>query len=109
MKLSTFLPIILALATPTFSCSYYKRCWCEMTNITYEKKEHQNVPWDEHTVTACREPGEIGYDGIHNFKTCFRYKQRFPPFLRSYSIKNCDWRNQCQDAGASTGYCVEKI
>ncbi|RDI88445.1 hypothetical protein Vi05172_g1105 [Venturia inaequalis] len=109
MKLSTFLPVILALATPILSCHHFKRCWCQLDDQTYQGKEHQNIASDEHTVKACREPGTIGYDGVNNFKTCFRFKKRWPPFLGSYSIKNCNWNNQCRDAGASAGLCTQRL
>ncbi|KAE9983081.1 hypothetical protein EG328_010318 [Venturia inaequalis] len=109
MKLSTFVPIVLVLASPTFSCSWYKRCWCQLNDQTYQGKEHQNIPWDNSTVTACTDPGEVGYDGVNNFKTCYRFKWKKPKLAGWFAIDNCKWRKECEEAGASTGYCTEKV
>lgn len=109
MKLSTLLAALLVLATPVLSCAHYKQCWCQKNNQTYNGKQNQNIPWDESTAKACREPGKVIYNGVDNFKMCYRYKNRFPAFIPSYSINNCDWNDQCKKEGADAGYCKDKL
>lgn len=109
MKISTFLPAILALATPILGCAHYKTCWCQKNDQIYNGLAHQNIAWDESTVKACREPGQVIYNGKQNWKVCYRYKKRFPSFVPSYSINNCDWNDQCRKNDADAGYCTDKL
>ncbi|RDI86109.1 hypothetical protein Vi05172_g3679 [Venturia inaequalis] len=120
MKIATLIPtVILALfTTTTIGCATYKVCWCELLNTTYKGKPNQNVPWDDMTQAACREPGKIQYRNMYNHKVCWRFNER--TFITAQGIDNCSWKNQCEDEyekklgkekykkGMITGYCAER-
>ncbi|CAI0647430.1 hypothetical protein CGCSCA5_v007215 [Colletotrichum siamense] len=109
MKLSALFAVAALAVASTEACAKYKHCWCERDNFEFQGKVQDNVPWDDDTVKACADnSGEVGYYG-QNFKECYRYKKNFIALIPSKAINNCDWTKSCVAAGASTGYCRDKI
>ncbi|KAK1579892.1 uncharacterized protein LY79DRAFT_521818 [Colletotrichum navitas] len=108
MKLSViFVTLALAISSAQ-ACARYKTCWCERSNVEYQGKIQDNIAWDEDTVKACAGTGEAGYYG-QNFQECYRYKSSRWWFIKAKAINNCDWTDKCIAAGATIGYCRDKI
>ncbi|OLN85350.1 hypothetical protein CCHL11_09872 [Colletotrichum chlorophyti] len=109
MKLSTLFAAAALVVASTEACAKYKHCWCVKDQFEWQGKIQDNIAWDESTVKACTaSSGESGYYG-QNFKECYRYKKNFFAFIPSKAINNCDWTEECQKAGASKGWCRDKI
>nr|XP_036578899.1 uncharacterized protein CTRU02_11153 [Colletotrichum truncatum]KAF6786282.1 hypothetical protein CTRU02_11153 [Colletotrichum truncatum] len=109
MKLSMLGAIAMLAVASTEACAKYKNCWVRERPGRIPGKVQNNIAWDDDTVKACAaSSGESGYYG-QNFKECYRYKKNFFAFIPSKAINNCDWTKRCQEAGATRGWCREKI
>ncbi|KAK2023270.1 hypothetical protein LX32DRAFT_571998, partial [Colletotrichum zoysiae] len=109
MKLSVIFATLAVAISSAQACAKYKTCWCERSGVEYQGKIQDNIAWDEDTAKACEGTGEAGYYG-QNFQECYRYKKGgFLFFQHAKGIENCEWTEKCIAAGATIGYCRDKI
>ncbi|EFQ34678.1 hypothetical protein CGRA01v4_14131 [Colletotrichum graminicola] len=107
MKLSVILATLALAVSSAQACAKYKNCWCVRNNVEYQGRI-QDIASDEDTVKACAGTGDPGYYG-QNFQECHRYKHGWWPFTNFKAINNCEWTDKCVAAGATIGYCRDKI
>ncbi|KAK1977285.1 hypothetical protein LZ30DRAFT_601586 [Colletotrichum cereale] len=108
MKLSVIISALALAIASAEACANYKTCWCERSNFEYEGRIQDNIAWDESTAKACDGTGAVGYYG-KNYQECYKYKTHWPTFISSDAIDNCRWTAKCIAAGATIGYCRDKI